>query len=104
MIYCDKLCLLKNLDTKTGFLIFSTQVNENKEIMKISYKFSVVLEKDEYGYYAYCPVPPGCQTQGDYLNEVVSNIKQAIERDRTLSRDSLKGRKKCFVTPIAIRK
>jgi predicted RNase H-like HicB family nuclease len=46
--------------------------------MKMSYKVSVVIEKDEYGYYAYCPDLPGCQTQGDDLNEVVSNIKEAI--------------------------
>jgi predicted RNase H-like HicB family nuclease len=47
--------------------------------MKMSCKVSVVIEKDEYGYYAYCPDLPGCQTQGDDLNEVVSNIKEAIE-------------------------
>ncbi len=46
----------------------------------MSCKVSVVIEKDEYGSYAYCPALPGCQTQGDdYLNEVVSNIKEALE-------------------------
>lgn len=45
----------------------------------MSYKVSVVTEKDDDGYYAYCPELPGCQTQGDDLNEVVSNIKEAIE-------------------------
>lgn len=44
----------------------------------MSYKVSVVIEKDEYGYYAYCPDLPGCQSQGDDLNEVVANIKEAI--------------------------
>jgi len=43
------------------------------------YKVSVVIEKDEYGYYAYCPELEGCQTQGDSLEEVLSNIKEAIE-------------------------
>ncbi len=106
MIYCDNFWLLKDLDTETGVFNdkFYKQANENTGIMKMSCKVSVVLEKDEYGYYAYCPDLPGCQTQGDDLNEIVSNIKEAIERDRTLPRDSLKGRKKCFVTPIAIRK
>ena len=42
-------------------------------------RVSVVIEKDEYGYYAYSPKLEGCQTQGDSLEEVSSNIKEAIE-------------------------
>ncbi|HEY9207167.1 MAG TPA: type II toxin-antitoxin system HicB family antitoxin [Candidatus Methanoperedens sp.] len=42
-------------------------------------KVSVVIEKDEYGYYAYCPELEGCQTQGNSLDEVMANIKEAIE-------------------------
>jgi predicted RNase H-like HicB family nuclease len=45
----------------------------------MSYKVSVVIEKDEHGYYAYCPELEGCQTQGDSLEEVMNNIKEAIE-------------------------
>ncbi|MBI5198156.1 MAG: type II toxin-antitoxin system HicB family antitoxin [Nitrospirae bacterium] len=45
----------------------------------MSYKVSVVIEKDENGFYAYCPELEGCQTQGDSLEEVISNIKEAIE-------------------------
>jgi predicted RNase H-like HicB family nuclease len=45
----------------------------------MSYKISVVIEKEEYGYYAYCPELEGCQTQGDSLEEVMSNIKEASE-------------------------
>ncbi len=42
-------------------------------------KVSIVIEKDDYGYYAYCPELEGCQTQGDSLDEVMANIKEAIE-------------------------
>lgn len=42
-------------------------------------KVSIVIEKDDYGYYAYCPELEGCQTQGDSIEEVLSNIKEAIE-------------------------
>ena len=42
-------------------------------------KVSIVIERDEYGYYAYCPELEGCQTQGDTLDEVMANIKEAIE-------------------------
>ena len=45
----------------------------------MNYKVSIVIEKDEYGYYAYCPELEGCQTQGDTLEEVMDNIKEAIE-------------------------
>ena len=45
----------------------------------MSYKVSVVIEKDEHGYYAYCPELEGCQTQGDTLEEVMANIKEAID-------------------------
>jgi len=45
----------------------------------MSYKVSVIIEKDEHGYYAYCPELEGCQTQGDSLGEVLDNIKEAAE-------------------------
>ena len=45
----------------------------------MSYKINVVIEKDEYGYYAYCPELSGCQTQGDSIEEALLNIKEAVE-------------------------
>jgi predicted RNase H-like HicB family nuclease len=33
----------------------------------------------DYGYYAHCSELEGCQTQGDSLEEVMANIKEAIE-------------------------
>jgi predicted RNase H-like HicB family nuclease len=42
-------------------------------------KVSVVIERDSFGYYAYSPELQGCQTQGDSLEEVIANIKEAIE-------------------------
>ena len=59
--------------------------------MSTSYKVNVTIEKDEYGYYAYCPELEGYQTQGDSLEEVLSNIKEAIELYlETLSKDEIK--------------
>lgn len=43
------------------------------------YQISAVIEKDEYGYYAYCPQLEGCQSQGDSLEEIKANIQEAIE-------------------------
>ncbi len=45
----------------------------------MSYKVGVVIEKDQYGYYAFCPELEGCQTQGENFEEVIHNIKVAIE-------------------------
>jgi predicted RNase H-like HicB family nuclease len=45
----------------------------------MSRKASVVIEKDEHGFYAWSPELKGCQSQGDTLEEVMSNIKEAIE-------------------------
>ena len=45
----------------------------------MSYRVNAIIEKDADGYYAYCPELEGCQTQGDSLEEVSQNIKEAIE-------------------------
>ncbi|HMN23374.1 MAG: type II toxin-antitoxin system HicB family antitoxin [Ignavibacteriaceae bacterium] len=45
----------------------------------MSKRLNIIIEKDEFGYYAYCPDLEGCQTQGDTLDEVTENIKEAIE-------------------------
>ncbi len=45
----------------------------------MSYKVSIVIEKDEDGYYAYCPRLEGCQTQGDSMEETTANIQEAVE-------------------------
>ncbi len=39
----------------------------------------MVIEKDEHGFYAWCPELKGCQSQGATLEEALANIKEAIE-------------------------
>ncbi|TSA06587.1 MAG: type II toxin-antitoxin system HicB family antitoxin [Deltaproteobacteria bacterium] len=43
-----------------------------------AYKFSVIIEKDIDGYFAFCPELQGCYTQGDTYEEVLGNIKDSI--------------------------
>ena len=43
------------------------------------YKISIVIEKDEHGYYAYALGLEDCQTRGDSLDEVLANIKEVVE-------------------------
>ena len=42
-------------------------------------KATVVIEKDEHGFYAWCPELKGCQSQGATLEDAMANIKEAIE-------------------------
>jgi predicted RNase H-like HicB family nuclease len=43
-------------------------------------KLTVILEpSDEGGYTVYVPSLPGCISEGDHINEALSNIQEAIE-------------------------
>jgi predicted RNase H-like HicB family nuclease len=44
----------------------------------MAHKVSIVIEKDEHGYYAYSPELEGCQTQGDSLEETIENAREAV--------------------------
>ena len=62
-------------------------------------KASVLIEKDEHGFYAWCPELKGCQSQGATIKDALANIREAIElyletlpddeRDALLSREIL---------------
>ncbi|MCK4599337.1 type II toxin-antitoxin system HicB family antitoxin [Candidatus Bipolaricaulota bacterium] len=43
-----------------------------------NYRFSVVIERDEEGYYVFCPELQGCYTQGSTYEEALKNVKDAI--------------------------
>ena len=43
-----------------------------------NYRFSVIVERDKGGYFAFCPELQGCYTQGDSYEETLKNIKDAI--------------------------
>ncbi len=43
-----------------------------------NYRFSVIVEKDEDGYFAKCNELQGCYTQGETYEEAIENIKDAI--------------------------
>jgi len=43
-----------------------------------SYRFSVVIERDKDGYFAFCPELQGCYSQGDTYEEALENIRDAI--------------------------
>jgi len=72
----------------------------------MSYKVSVIIEKDDNGFYAYTPELEGCQSQGDTLEEVVKNIKEAVELYlETLTRSEKKSllSKEIFSTSLEVK-
>jgi predicted RNase H-like HicB family nuclease len=40
---------------------------------------AIIHEAEEGGYWAEVPALPGCVTQGDSVDEVTSNLREAIE-------------------------
>ncbi len=45
----------------------------------MSGKLTILIEEDDYGFYAYCPQLKGCQSQGDTYDEAYHGITEAIE-------------------------
>jgi predicted RNase H-like HicB family nuclease len=53
---------------------------KNQEKITMMREFSVVIEKDEDGYFvAYVPTLRGCHTQAKSLDALMKRIKEAIE-------------------------
>ena len=58
-----------------------------------SIQFPIIIEKDEFGFFAYCPKLQGCYTQGDSYEEALNNIQEAIElhvKDREFNKEEIK--------------
>jgi predicted RNase H-like HicB family nuclease len=49
-----------------------------EEMAMKNYRFSVVIEQDKEGYFAFCPELQGCYTQGESYEEALENIRDAI--------------------------
>ena len=59
-----------------AFDFFPTQIEEGGEPVKLKV---VVHEAEEGGYWAEVPAVPGCATQGDTFEELLSNLYEAVE-------------------------
>jgi predicted RNase H-like HicB family nuclease len=59
----------------------AAETNLSKELVSAKsrvYRFSVVIEKDKDGYFAFSPELQGCYSQGDTYEETPENIMDAI--------------------------
>ncbi len=45
----------------------------------MTYNYPIVIEKDADGYFAHAPDLQGCYTQDDTYEEVLENIREAVE-------------------------
>lgn len=45
----------------------------------MNYKATVVIEQDEHGYFAYVPELKGCHSQGETMEEAMTNIEEAFD-------------------------
>ncbi len=65
--------------------------------------FTVVIEKDEDGYYiGYVPSIRGCHTQGRTLDELMRNIKEAIELCLEVEKEDIEPEKFVGVQNIEV--
>lgn len=70
-----------------------------------TYQFSVVIEKDQDGYVAFCPALQGCYTQGATYEEVLANIHDAIRlhcEDRAASGEEIPQPEAVSLTSVAV--
>ena len=78
----------------------------SKRKTSMNYKLNVIIQKDNHGYYAFCPELEGCQSQGDSLEEVLENIREAVELYlETLSEEEIKASlsKEILTTSMEVR-
>ena len=62
----------------------------------------IVHDAEEGGYWAEVPAIPGCATQGDSFEELLSNLYEAIEGCLSVDLEALEPDEKSRVMEIAI--
>jgi predicted RNase H-like HicB family nuclease len=69
-----------------------TRKSPEKKSRTTIFRLPVIVEKDDDGYFVYCPRLQGCYTQGDTYEEAIANIKDAIHlhiEDRVANKEPL---------------
>ena len=70
-----------------------------------SYRFSVIIEKSEDGYFASCSELQGCYSQGDTYEEALENIRDAIQlhiEDRTEDKEEIPQAESVSLTSLEL--
>ena len=70
-----------------------------------TYRFSIIIEKDKDGYFAFCPELQGCYSQGDTYEETLANIKDAVKlhlEDRKVSKEKMTKNKMVSLSTVEV--
>jgi predicted RNase H-like HicB family nuclease len=70
-----------------------------------TYNFAAVIEKDEDGYFAFCPELQGCYTSGATFEEARANLADAIRlhlEDRLAAGEEIKAPESVNLTTVAV--
>jgi len=70
-----------------------------------TYHFAAVIEKNEDGYYAFCPELQGCYTSGETYEEARANLVDAIRvhiEDRIATGEEIKDSENINLTTVAV--
>ncbi len=70
---------MRQRDSEDDSIVKNHPGPRTQEGRPVSYKVNVVIETDEAGYYAYAPELEGCHSQGATFEEVMANIREAVE-------------------------
>ena len=82
-------------------MIFSVVCRKEKGDDDMKLKV-IVHEAEEGGYWAEVPSIPGCATQGETFDELLSNIYEAIEGCLSIDMEDIKTTEKDKVLEIAV--
>ena len=69
------------------------------------YVFSVVIERDEDGYFAFSPELQGCYSQGETYEEALENIRDALRlhvEDRLESGEEIRQSESVSLTSLEV--
>jgi len=70
-----------------------------------NYRLSIIIERDENGYFVFCPELQGCYSQGETYEEALGNIKDAVKlhlEDRIQSGEELPEAKSLSLSTIEV--
>ena len=70
-----------------------------------TYHFAAVIEKNEDGYYAFCPELQGCYTSGDTYEQARENLADAIRlhiEDRLSAGEEIKAPQSVNLTTVEV--
>jgi len=70
-----------------------------------TYRLACVIEKDDDGYFAYCPQLQGCYTQGETYEEALANLRDAMKlhiQDRVAEEESIPTSDQVNLTSIEV--